>query len=513
MDVAELATAAGLLLVAALLRDLSADRLAVRDARFGGHHADVEAAQQLLDGNVDLEVAHAGDDRLVEIPLHADVERRVLLTQAMEPGAHLLVLPLRLRRDGDLVVRRGERDGSQDDRVRLVAERLPGVRLAELHRGADVAGADVGRVDAILPAKDVELPDLLRALRAGVEDFLAVVEFSREDADERNVARLALAARLEDERRQRAGGVDLQFHLLAVPRLRARDGAEVGRRGEEIEDRVEEEIEPQERHRGQRERRHEIAMKHSLAKSEVDLLHRQVGAAQEFFEERVVRLGGRVDQRRAGFLHVRLDVRRDRRLLQRALLLEEERLVRREIDEAAELVPFTDGPRDRDEALPQLLARPVDRLREGGVLLVHLRHGAKNGTATLLDTLPHGFRTRLDTGGSLEAEHRGVGRFQPGDEIADEVSVPGRVDEIDLLVLPFDRGEREADGDSSVLLFRGEVEGRAAVLDLPLARDRLRAEERGFSERGFPRPMLGRERDVPDLARQVLFQGRPQFSW
>ena len=98
-------------------------------------------------------------------------------------------------------------------------------------------------------------------------------------------------------------------------------------------------------------------MEHAFAEPEVDLLHSEVRAAQEFLEERVVGLRGRVHERRTRLLHVRLEVRGDRRLLQGAILLEEERLVRGEIHEAAELVAFADGPRDGDEALAEFLGR------------------------------------------------------------------------------------------------------------------------------------------------------------
>src|SRR5205814_2355592 len=62
--VAELAAAARLLLVAVPGARLLADRLQVGDARLVQLDLDAEAALQALDGDLDVDLAHAGEELL-----------------------------------------------------------------------------------------------------------------------------------------------------------------------------------------------------------------------------------------------------------------------------------------------------------------------------------------------------------------------------------------------------------------------------------------------------------------
>ena len=65
MDLAELAAAAGLLLVPMLGLGLGRDRLAVGDLRLVGDDLQVEAALEPVLHHVQVQLAHAGDDHLV----------------------------------------------------------------------------------------------------------------------------------------------------------------------------------------------------------------------------------------------------------------------------------------------------------------------------------------------------------------------------------------------------------------------------------------------------------------
>jgi hypothetical protein len=139
------------------------------------------------------------------------------------------------------------------------------VSLAKLHRGADVTGREMPRIRAVLPLDREDLADLFRALRARIPDFLAGRQISGEDPDHREVARVRFAAGLEHERRERRAHLGLQVLLDGAARPRGVDRAHVdGRRGE-IDERVEQEVDPEHRDRGDGKGRHEGAMGHSFA--------------------------------------------------------------------------------------------------------------------------------------------------------------------------------------------------------------------------------------------------------
>ena len=84
-DVAVLATAAG------LAGELHVDavaapgrRLAVGDLRLADVRLDLELAQQAVDDDLEVQLAHAGDDRLAGLAVGTNPERRVLLGELGE---------------------------------------------------------------------------------------------------------------------------------------------------------------------------------------------------------------------------------------------------------------------------------------------------------------------------------------------------------------------------------------------------------------------------------------------
>ena len=100
---AVLAAAAGLADELAFLLDLAADGLAVGDLRLADVGLDLELALHAVDDDLQVQLAHAGDDGLAGLLVGADAERRVFLREALQREAHLFLvaLGLRLHRDRD----------------------------------------------------------------------------------------------------------------------------------------------------------------------------------------------------------------------------------------------------------------------------------------------------------------------------------------------------------------------------------------------------------------------------
>src|SRR5262249_50894850 len=101
-DVAVLATAARLAAQLVFLRDLLADRLAVGDLRLADVGVDLELAQQAVDDDLEVQLAHAGDDRLAGLLVRAHAEGRILGRELRERGPELLLVSLGLRLDRDV---------------------------------------------------------------------------------------------------------------------------------------------------------------------------------------------------------------------------------------------------------------------------------------------------------------------------------------------------------------------------------------------------------------------------
>ena len=119
-DVAVLAVAAGLFLVAAALHDAFADGLAVADARRAPLDGDAEAIAQPLGGDAQMHLALAPQHDFVGLGIVHDGDRGILLGQLVQRQAELDVVLALLGRDRDRQHRRIGRDLGER-RMRLLA--------------------------------------------------------------------------------------------------------------------------------------------------------------------------------------------------------------------------------------------------------------------------------------------------------------------------------------------------------------------------------------------------------
>ena len=77
-------------------------------------------------------------------------ERRVFLGEFLKGKAHLVLLGLGLRLDGDVDNRVGELHGLKNDRRILVAQRVARGGVLQANDGNDVAGGALVDIDALV---------------------------------------------------------------------------------------------------------------------------------------------------------------------------------------------------------------------------------------------------------------------------------------------------------------------------------------------------------------------------
>jgi hypothetical protein len=106
-----------------------------------------------------------------------------------------------------------------------------------------------------------------------------------------------------------------------------------------------------------------------------------------------------------------------------------------------------------------------------------------------LDLGPHGVHDKEDRVGGPEA----------ADHLGDEDAVARGVDQVELSLLPLERGDREADGDLPLDLLGVEIRQGAAVLDAAEAGNRVcLVKERGDELSSFRHRCGLRYGDVVD---------------
>src|SRR2546422_270339 len=156
LGMAILAPAAGLPDVAPLGLRALANGFLVCDLRPADVGLHAELPQHAVDNDLQVQLAHAGDQGLTSFLVETDLERGVFLGQLGQRGTELLLVGLRLGFDGHGNDRFGELHRFQYDGMVLVAQGVAGRRVAQADGGDYVAG---GGLRNVLPVVGMHLQD------------------------------------------------------------------------------------------------------------------------------------------------------------------------------------------------------------------------------------------------------------------------------------------------------------------------------------------------------------------
>src|SRR5512142_1451596 len=313
VTMAVLAAAARLLDVLAFGLGVLGDGLAVRDLRPAHVAFHLVLALHAVDDDVEVKLAHAGNDELVGLFVGPDAERRVLFGQFLERDAHLLLVRLGLRLDGERDDRFGEGDVLEHDRPVLVAEGVAGEGRLEAHGGGDVAGLDLIDVLARVGVQAHDAADALAIAGGRVQHVGTGFERAGIDAEEAELADERVRRDLERERRERRVVLGRALHdLRLVVRLGAFHRRDVERRRKVVDDGVEHELHALVLEGAAAEDGHDLERDDRLAEHALEFGDRDLLAGEELLDHGLVAAGGDdgLDQLRAVFLGLGLHVLR-----------------------------------------------------------------------------------------------------------------------------------------------------------------------------------------------------------
>ena len=217
----------------ALARDLDRllDRLAVADPRFVDPDVQPILAEQPVFNHLQVQLAHAADQRLAGILVFAGAEGRVLPLHHLQHVGQLLALQRGLRLDGHRDDGFGEGDRLEQDRVLGRAERVAGDRMAQTDDADDVSGRNRLDLGAAVGLDAPQLRHVLLLLLAGVVDAAVGLQRARVYADVVQVA-VPVGLNLEHQAAKRLVGVRMADDFFAaIFRVGPLDGRHVGRTG------------------------------------------------------------------------------------------------------------------------------------------------------------------------------------------------------------------------------------------------------------------------------------------
>ncbi len=498
--IAELAATTGLLLVAPLRARLLADGLEVRHARLVEIDVDAEAPVEAVDRDLDVDLREASEELLPGLVVAAQDEGRILLGKAPERGRHLLFVALGLRRDREAHHRLREIERGRLGRVVLLDQEVAGHDVLQLRDGADIAGLEgvCGRV--LLPLEEENLAEPLLALRARVDEVRVGADRAREDAEDVDAPGEGVCDGLPDEG---GGAVRLDTE---VKRL-------LGGRWHALHEQVEEAGRAEVLRRRAAEDREEVVVGNRVLQRGGELLARDLALLEVALHERLVGLDDGVDELLAVGRGLRRDLLRDIDGVALAPALR--RHVRahvEEIDDALELVLVADRDLHGDAFLGELLAELVEHDEEVGALAVEHVDEEDAGETELLGAVPEPRRLHLHPVHAVQDEEGALDDAECGDRVRLKARIAGRVDEVQLAVLPLRVADRGGQRHLALLLVLVPVGDGRPLLDCAEPVRRAGLKEHGFDEGRLASPPMADHGDVTDLPRFRRSHGRSSLS-
>ena len=453
-----------------------------------------------------MKLAHARDDDLPRVLVGVRLEGGVLLLKFQDGGVHALLASLGLGLDGDLDDGLGEDHVFQHDLVGLVAQRVAGGALLEPDQSHDVARTRFGEVLSVVRIHAEYPAYALVLVLSGVEDHRARLYGAAVNADEGELADIFVGEDLEHQRREGLVVAGMA-HLFAVhPRVLARDGCDVGGRGEEVDDGVEQTLDAlvavgtaaqYGRHRH---------LDRPLADRLFQLFLGDGGTVvhDALLEDGVIEVCRLLDEFPAGVLHLLTHIfgdvpfRDGDAVVLRGVV---EGFHRDEIDDAFEVSLAADGEDDGDGVGAQSLVHHFDNVVKVRSVDVHFVDESDPRDLVGVGLTPHVLGLRFHAAFGAEHRDRSVQHSEAAFDFNGKVDVPGSVDDVDLMTLPHGGSGGGGDGNPPFSLLHHVIHYRCAVVHLTEFARHARIEQDALGGRGLTGVDVSHDADVPDLVK------------
>ena len=168
-----------------------------------------------------------------------------------------------------------------------------------------------------------------------------------------------------------------------------------------------------------------------------------------------------------------------------------------EVDDAVEAVLLADGDLDGHGVGAEALADGGHAAPEVGPGAVELVDEAEARHAVAVSLAPDGLRLGLHAGHAIEDDDRAVQHTEAALDLHGEVHVPGRIDDVEAMIVPEARRGRGRDGDAPLLLLGHPVHRGRALVDLADLVDLVRVEQDPLGDGRLAGVDMRDDADVP----------------
>src|SRR5579864_1917649 len=421
-----LSAAAGLLNVFAFGFRLFANRFAVRHLRPTHIGLHVVFAQHAVHDNLEMKLAHAGDQRLPGVRLRRNAEGRILLREPLHGHAQLVLVRFRFRLDGYGNNRGGKIDGFENDLFLFVAEGVAGRYALQAHTRANVPSVHSVNFFALVGMHLEQAADTLAGALSRVVDIAAGLQHAGIDADVGNVSDEGIGHDFESQRGKR--GIvrsAAQYHFIVLG-VNAFERRHIHRGRQVIDYRVEQRLDALVFESRARQHGNDLQQQCGFADRFAHLFDRQGAFGQILVDDFVVVLGDVVNHFAAVlFVELLIDGRAFQRRSDIGPRIDEglvpkfcdfkdfefraERFFQPnnyflfdEIDDPDEIIFAAERKLEGNGVCTEALTNRADdvvKIRSGSV---HLIDETDARHAVLVGLPPHGFRLRLHAGDGIE---------------------------------------------------------------------------------------------------------------
>ena len=479
LAVSVLAVTAGLLCILVLLIDFLGECLLVGNLRSTDISLNVELTHQSVDDNLQMKLAHAGDDRLARLRIRVLLECRVLFSQLCKCNAELLLASLCLRLDRELDDRLRELHGLEDNRMLLVAERIACRRELEADCCSDITGVNLVKLHSLVCVHLKDTRDTLLLALCGVEDIRAGVQRTRVNSEVSELSDERICHDLECQSGERLTVVGLTMLRVAVE-IRAFYRRDIKRARHVLDDCIEHLLDALvsvSSTAGNRDRRTFAA---TLAENSLHFLNRRLLAIKVLKHQILVQIAELLNHLGSPLFSEILHIVRDicDGDVDTLLIIVDVGLHFHQIDQTLEFIFLADRQLDAD----RILAETIDNLLHAAIEVsaddIHLIDKCHTRYVVLVRLSPDVLGLRLnaslcreDADGAIEDAERTL-------NFDCEVDVPRCIDDVDsvlksarlrlclLFQSPMAGGSSGCDRDTTLLLLFHPVHGCCTIMCL-----------------------------------------------
>ena len=464
-------------LTSVLLVDVSgaADGLLVSNLRRTYVSLYLELAQQTVNDDLQMKLAHASDDGLAGLFIGVSLEGRVLFSQLGESDTHLFLTSLGLRLDRDTDNRVRELHRLEDDRVLLITERVARGGVLEADACSDIAGVYAVDILTMVCMHLKNTAQTLAGVLGRIEDRGTSSYGTGVYTEERQTANERVGSDLERQCRERSLVGRRTGVLFVGLRVNALDVRDVGRSRHVLDNSIEQGLNALVAVSGAAEDRNDLVCDTALADRSLDFLNGQLFALEVLHHEVLVELSNVLPQLIMILLSLLHHVSRD---ILVADVLAEVIIVNLcthgdEVNDALEGVLGADRQLYRNGVALQTILHHVNYVVEVRAHDVHLVDERHTRNLVLVSLMPNGLRLRLYAALCAEYGYRTVQNAQGALYLYGKVNVARGVDDVDTMLRelmsrtgPVAGGSCGGDGDTTLLLLLHPVHGSGTVVGI-----------------------------------------------